>query len=254
MSVNTLRLSNIELIKVSRLSTGIPCLDMCYGTTIDGNYRCSGLPRGGVSLWAGSGGVGKSRVAIAIASYINSTGGRVLYIQNEVNPQQFREWTRDKIANPYEFLVHTSNIVDQQIQAMLEYKPHLVVIDSINMIPNFQSVNVIRETLEKYRSTTSQIQSHLILIGHLNKVGTVKGNNDITYLVDTQCGLQYVSNGLSKNHKLELQLAGKSVADMFFIVVEKNRYNSVTINGEKYYVCFRHTNESVQVVCSNAIL
>lgn len=257
-SKDTFRLSEIPVRRIRRIPTGIRPLDLGYGTTYKTSRKgrivgngVSGLPQGGISLWSGSPGVGKSRVCISVAASMNKSGHRILYTQNEVNQQQFREWTASQIAFPDEFIVHTSNEIDKQIAVIRKYEPHLSVLDSLNMIEGFQSPAVIRKVIQSYKAAIEAIEGHAILIGHLNKAGTVKGNNDIEYLIDVECHLRNVEDGLTAKQREFFESKGIDPGSLFYVSFQKNRYGPTTAGGTRNYVCFRHTAEGVECISSN---
>jgi predicted ATP-dependent serine protease len=206
-----------------------------------------GLPLGGLSLWSGSAGVGKSRTCIAIASRINEKGFKVLYIQNEVDPGQFREWTKNQVPFADNFFVHTSDNVADHIAAIKQIRPILVIVDSLTMIANFRSPVVIRKSLKAYKQAVVRYPSHGILVGHLNKAGTVKGNNDIEYLIDIECSLTHIEDEMP-NPPAAFDPSGVFVLQFF-----KNRFGVTSTNGIPNYVCLRHTDTGIVFVCSNVV-
>ena len=254
---NTFTLSDVPLVQIERIPTGISYLDLAYGKTViaDRSGRpvnfVAGLPVGAVSLWSGSPGVGKSRVGVAIATSMNARGHRVLFIQNEVSASQFRQWTADKVINPDDFILHTSRDLYEQIKVIRKYRPHLTILDSLNMLDGYQSPAIIRKIAEEYKKAMQKAQGHAILIGHLNKAGSVKGNNDIQYMIDIECNLVRYSEWLSKEQKKAYDSKGLDTASMFLLVFEKNRYGGTTAGGCQNYVCFRHTATGIDVVTSN---
>ena len=253
---NTVKLSDVPVVQVGRISTGIKALDLCYGTTmIDGSFvqrqRASGLPEGGVSLWSGGSGVGKSRACIAIAASMNKMGDRVLFVQNEVALNQFKEWTKTNILIPENFYVHSTNRLDEHIETIMRLRPRLVVLDSINMIDGFRSPTILRSVIQEYKKAVEAIKGHAIIIGHLNKAGTVKGSNDIEYLIDIQCSLFKVADEMPENLQTFWDAKNLSYDGMFILRFDKNRYGPITANGSDNYVCFRHIAEGVEYIASN---
>lgn len=251
---DTIRLSDVPVIQVPRLSTGYRDLDLAYGTTVIRDAqdipvrKSSGLPLGGVSLWSGSPGVGKTRAAIAISVSVNRAGKRVMFVQTEVTASQFRSWTGNKIVRPDDYLVHTSPELDSIIKAIMRFRPDLIVLDSLNMIDGYQSPTVIRRISERFKKAVESVQGHVIIIGHLNKEGRVKGNNDIEYLIDIQCSLTRFEDSLTKK---ERQLCDKDISTWFMLTFEKNRYGATAAHGCQNYVMFRHVGDGIKMVTSN---
>jgi len=253
----TMRLSDVPVVKVERISTGFEYLDKAYGMTVltgRGSRivdRIFGLPLGGVSLWAGSPGVGKTRVCIAVAGKMNANGYRVFYIQNEVDPEQFRTWTADKVVYPNDFYIHTTRDLAKQVSAIHKCDPHLVVLDSLNMLPRYQSPDMIRAISEEYKRVARDLHCHIILIGHLNKQGTVKGNNDVEYLIDVQCNMYRADSIASKIDKVNCEQQGIELSGMFILEFIKNRYGATASGGCENYVAFRHVGGGIECVTSN---
>lgn len=253
---DTIRLSDVPLVQVKRISTGFEYLDKAYGITVYLRGKKiirteAGLPLGGVSLWAGSPGVGKTRVCIAIAGKMNANGYRVMFVQDEVNPQQFRSWASDKIMYPGDFYVHTTRDLDKQIKAGYKYEPHLIVVDSLNMIPRYQSPDVIREISERYRKLAQDLECHVILIGHLNKQGTVKGNNDVEYLIDVQCNMDRADTIATKAETAQAVRNNLDLHSLVILEFTKNRFGPTSSRGCENYVCFKHTPDGVEFISSN---
>ena len=252
----TYRLSDITIQPIERISTGIEYLDLAYGVTvlIDKRGRptgkIAGLPVGGLSLWSGSPGVGKSRISIAVGSSMNIAGYRVLFIQNEVDPTQFRQWTMD-IANPDNFFVHTSCQLPTQLSAINNVKPNLIVLDSLNIIQGFQSPIVIKDIISSYKSVIQSFKAHAILIGHLNKAGSIKGNNDIQYLTDVECDILPFAEQLTAKQQEAIAVSGADVTNLFYMKFVKNRYGPISVGGHKIYVCFRHMPYGIECVTSS---
>ncbi len=253
MEPDTFRLSNIPLVQVDRIPTGNSYLDACYGfTQIRADKIEYGLPDGAISLWAGSPGIGKSTLCINVAADMNKLGYRIFYIQNEVSAKQFKQWTENKILYPKDFIVHLSNQIDRQVKMIEIAKPHLIIVDSLNMINGFQSPLIMRKVLQAYKDVSRIVHAHTILIGHLNKAGTVKGNNDIEYLVDIECALQGVKDRNIVNVAArKMNSPGFKVKSMFFISFNKNRFGATSSNGQKNYVCFAKSGFNLKVVSSN---
>jgi DNA repair protein RadA/Sms len=181
------KLSNIEEKPVYRLSTGFSDLDKIYGsskTSLFDNNVEYGLPLGKISVWSGPGGIGKTRVAVSIASSVNSLGKRVLFFQNEASPSEFKTWTNGRISDPDNFYVSNYSDLSEQMKVIESVMPLLVVVDSVNMIEGFENPTQLRKIMNQYRDIVRKVGCHVIFIGHLNKMGDIKGNNDIEYLAD----------------------------------------------------------------------
>ena len=247
-------LASIPMSSVRRMSTGFKYLDLAYGVSIFTDRRGkpvareAGLPCGALSLWAGEPGVGKSRLCVGVAARMNRAGHRVLYFQNEASLHEFRQWTAAQVVNPRTFLVSNFTSLQDQVKAVRKHKPNLVIIDSLNMIENSQSPAFARQVVESYKKAVAAIGGHAILVGHLNKAGSVKGNNDLQYLVDVQCEMRGVAGQLTPR---QAEAFGADPAAMFYIRFCKNRFGPTSSGGCETYVAFRHAAFGVEYVTSN---
>ncbi|MCD6434827.1 MAG: AAA family ATPase [Clostridiales bacterium] len=189
------RIDTIKTKRVLRLTTLIPELDWLYGFT----SKAYGLPAGKMSLWAGEKGTGKSRAAIEVcrkvAHHVYQAGtsnpfkSRVLYFQKEVDMGTLVSWyTQDGSTVPINFVPSDSSTVDEQCADILEVRPHLVIVDSINMIKEFRghSEDAIEVAIEKYRKVCEATSCHIIFLQQLNKDGSPKGSSSIAHLLDVE--------------------------------------------------------------------
>ena len=239
------KISEIKVKGIPRLKTGFEELDWLYGKTIfsDKITTVWGFPQKTLSLWAGEGGVGKSRTTISVAKKLVSRGNRVLYFQNEVDLGTFAGWVKgDNSKNIDKF--YCSNAVDlkTQMEIIDEISPHIVFVDSINQIEEFKSgskqniKNMIEgyNGIEGYRPITSRKETHVVFISQLNQDGSVKGSTTLSHLVDIVMKLEREKN-----------------SDLFRISVgSKHRYGP---SGPQYYSLWKHTDAGVECVSSNRL-
>jgi DNA repair protein RadA/Sms len=227
-------ISDVESKEVERLSSGIDDLDTVYG---------GGLPRGRVSVWSGAPGVGKSRTTIDISCSISMAGYRVFIFQNEVNPEEFKQWVTGRVDEKNYFICNY-NTIEEQVEAIRKYKPDFIVTDSLNMIQGFNSLSKIRDIMLSLKNVVSEVNAHAILIGQLNKEGVTKGSNEIPHLVDIVCSL--------KHHEACKERIGSSIVEyealpgVFYIRVDKNRYGK---SGG--WVAFLHESNGIRQVSSS---
>lgn len=73
-------------------------------------YAEHGMPHAFLSIWPGSPGVGKSRLAIAVTKTMNELDNLVLYYNGEAERSQFRTWCGHD-ANPDLFMVSHAEMI-----------------------------------------------------------------------------------------------------------------------------------------------
>lgn len=189
MTTQPVMLANVADRPVHRHRIGLDALDWVYGSTRFPDGRLAwGLPVGGISLWAGAAGAGKSRLAVALAAGMSLLGRNVLYCQNEVTLSQLRGWFHGQPHDAQRIHVLDSPSPEDHIRAM-EQRPLLVIIDSISMVSDIERQTRARRIIAAYRHAANAVGAHIILVGHLNARGQVKGGTTLPHLVDTTANL-----------------------------------------------------------------
>lgn len=232
---------NISQIRnqiTKRIPTGLSEIDWLYGVTTLGNSSIWGLPSGKISLWAGKPGIGKSRAAITVSTAVASRGYRVLYFQNETDLGIFAHTIKNcRQTMPKNFCVSDSTALNQQLSDILRCRPNLIVVDSVNMIQEFNSGSDkdIRKVIEGekaypgYRRICQETGCHVILLSQLTKAGDPRGSTVLSHLVDIVFELVPVDN-----------------AGCFAITVgSKHRYGRI---GRQFTSWWQHRNWGVECV------
>ena len=249
MPLNLHNFKNLVTEEVVRVRTGFSRLDYVYG--IDKVYNNAGRevmwnigpPRGHVSLWAGSGGVGKSRTCLSVCISMANLGYNPLYILNEDDPGNLASWIKTKNI-PNNIRVLGSDKRDQHEDAIQYIRPDIVVVDSLTGMEGIISSNVIREVMKFYKKLAKDYNLHLILIAHLNKKNEVKGNSDVIYYPDHVCILKHMDfKGMSDEIVTRYKNKG-----YFLMKFKKNRGG---LSG--HLLCFQHTDSGVELRTSNII-
>ncbi|MBT6047304.1 AAA family ATPase [candidate division WWE3 bacterium] len=191
-------LNDIEYTQILRLSTGFPYLDRAFGSTMHGNIESFGMPCGRIVFASGEPGVGKTRFGIAVIKNINARGGKILVFQGEVPPQEFKQWTGN-VTYPHKLFVSDDTKIDQIIKYIRQEIPTFVVIDSANMIDDYEKPSEIRQILDDLKAAVADTGCVCFMIGHLTKDGKMKGNADVAHLVDVECSIIRVHTGNMKS-------------------------------------------------------
>lgn len=182
-------MSNVESSDIHRLSTGSLELDWMYGTSIFNNgipsYQ-AGMPVGKISNWIGEGGVGKSRMAIAVSRAIVRRGNTVLYFQNEVDINTFANWVKIDDSNLDKFYCSSVTSLSEQLEIIKEVKPDVIFVDSINLLDEFRNgtSSDIKLVVDGFREVINETGSHVVFLCQLNKDGSAKGSSSLTHLSD----------------------------------------------------------------------
>jgi len=227
-------LDKIKNSSIKRLSTGYPLLDKAFGSTAlgkDGTYIFYGMPQGRLVFASGEHGVGKTRLAISVVKKINRTGGKILIFQGEVRPEEFKQWTGEDVANEANVLVSDDRDIEKMVGYIRQEKPLFVVIDSANMIEDYNRSSIIRVILDNLKAAVAEVGCVCFMTGHLTKDGKMKGTTDVPHLVDVECHIIKPKNpkikidAIREMPIIEQFRARYWTEDRFFkISVGKNRY------------------------------
>ena len=172
------RLSDIEQRAETRLTMGDPELDRVLG---------GGLVEGSFVLLGGEPGIGKSTL---ILQTVLRLPYKTLYVSGEESLSQLK-MRADRIGSTNgDCLIYTETSLEKILHTAQEVEPQLLVIDSIQTIQTELSdsspgsVSQIREcatALLKYCKTEGVA---VILIGHINKEGSIAGPKVLEHTVD----------------------------------------------------------------------
>lgn len=194
--LNVVKLNSIKPKPIPRALTGFEELDYIYGYSRFPNTTYWGMPQGKISLWAGTSGIGKSRLAIDVAKNYSSMGHKVLYILTEAELEDFGSWAKD--TSKYStFYCSGENKIEEIIKIIYSIRPHLVFIDSVNEIEEFES-GTKKETRRLIKGVGSKIGlkkatvdvgCHTVLLGQLNQDKSIKGGTSLPHLVDIALNL-----------------------------------------------------------------
>ena len=193
---------------INRHTTALDGIDWVYGSSPCASGRLNwGLPGSSVSLWAGAAGTGKSRLAVAIVSRMSLEGRSILISQNEVNPSQLKSWFAGQNHNANRIHVLDRPSLDDLLQVIRSMSPALVVVDSASMLEGIERQATARRVIADLRAAAETTGSHIVLVGHLNSRGQVKGGTTLPHLVDTVAILErgelngWVRFGIHDKHR-----------------------------------------------------
>ena len=149
-----------------------------------------GLVTGSIILLGGEPGIGKSTLILQNVLRIRSR--KVLYISGEESSQQLR-MRADRIAGgkmDCECYLLCETSLENIFTCLKQEKPQLVIVDSIQTIASDMiesaagSVSQVRECAAAFLKYAKQTNTPVILIGHINKEGSIAGPKVLEHIVD----------------------------------------------------------------------
>ena len=149
-----------------------------------------GLVPGSIVLIGGEPGIGKSTLVLQNVLRIRSR--KVLYVSGEESPQQLR-MRADRIAGgkmDCECYLLCETSLENIFAAINADKPGLIIVDSIQTIASDAlesaagSVSQVRECAATFLRYAKATNTPVILIGHINKEGSIAGPKVLEHIVD----------------------------------------------------------------------
>ncbi len=164
-----------------RTSTGFEELDRVLG---------GGIVKGSLVLLGGEPGIGKSTLILQICNKIKGNG-KVLYVSGEESAEQIK-LRADRLGISNEDILFLGETDIEIIgQVIIEIKPKLVIIDSIQTMYS-EELSAAAGSVSQVREITAQIMKickmqdiTTIIIGHVTKEGNIAGPRVLEHMVDT---------------------------------------------------------------------
>ncbi len=175
-----LTLNEIETGKTDRFTTSNEELDRVLG---------GGLVPGSIVLLGGEPGIGKSTLALQVAMSIPHK--LVLYISGEESLEQIKLRSTRLSGNNEGCLFLSETSLENILVQIDQVKPDILVIDSIQTVSteliesSAGSISQIRESTAGIMKKAKALSIPVILIGHINKEGSIAGPKVLEHVVDT---------------------------------------------------------------------
>jgi DNA repair protein RadA/Sms len=185
--LTTISFESEELkIKKPRMSTAIKDIDEVFG---------GGLVAGSVILIAGQPGIGKSTLLLQIA-YNLSKLSKVLYVSGEESPQQIA--IRGKRLKTIHQNLHlaSSNSANDIALTIDSSNYDVVIVDSIQTVSTEEangvagSISQVTNSAQILMMAAKRTNTALILVGHVNKEGSIAGPKVLEHVVDVVLQLE----------------------------------------------------------------
>lgn len=196
---NTAEIVNIQNIEHKNYPKLISKLDE-FNRVLGG-----GIVVGSVVLVSGDPGIGKSTLLTQIALEFSqnqvsktekpATDNRVLYVAGEESAQQIKI-RADRIQKNAFLPILNETDVDVIIGTLEEFKPNLVIIDSIQTLETTDlesaagSVSQVRESAHRLQKLAKKLHIPLLIVGHVTKEGTIAGPKTLEHVVDVVLNLE----------------------------------------------------------------
>ena len=161
-----------------------------------------GMVPGSITLLGGEPGIGKS--TLTLQTILNMRNKRVLYVSGEESAHQIKlradrlakgGITANPLADGETAFDHITILCETQLEKIFSHiqqvAPELIVIDSIQTIATDDvdsspgSVSQVRECAASLLRFAKTSGIPIILIGHINKEGTLAGPKILEHIVDT---------------------------------------------------------------------
>lgn len=148
-----------------------------------------GLVPGSLVLLGGEPGIGKSTLALQVLMQLGEA--KTLYASGEESARQIRLRAERLAGNPENLFVLSETGLERILDVVSEVKPEVVVIDSIQTIgtesaeATIGSLTQVKECAARILQFAKETNIPFILIGHINKEGSLAGPKVLEHIVDT---------------------------------------------------------------------
>jgi DNA repair protein RadA/Sms len=173
-------ISEVETTREIRIDTRSNELNRVLG---------GGLVPGSLVLIGGEPGIGKSTLVLQVV--LNMHGLKTLYISGEESVKQIKLRAERLNSQNAECLVLSETSLEQIFVHIKNTQPDLVIVDSIQTVSTETiesspgSVSQVRECAAAMLKFCKTSATPVLLIGHINKEGSIAGPKVLEHIVDT---------------------------------------------------------------------
>jgi len=177
----------VDLDEIERLTIGMGEIDRLLG---------GGLIPGGVVLFGGEPGIGKSTLLLQIAQFVARQHGNVLYVSGEESEGQVKlRASRIGVDSKRLFVLSEQSLA--RIGAAIDkVSPVLLIVDSIQTTVDERaageagSLRQLREASSELIRRAKSRRMAAFLVGHITKEGAFAGPKSVEHLVDVAVYLE----------------------------------------------------------------
>ncbi len=224
------RINEIQSNTETRFQTDISEFDRVLG---------GGVVEGSVILIAGDPGIGKSTLLLQTGGKLSQNGRKVLYISAEESLSQIKLRAERLKVNADNLYIYSQTNLEAIKQRILDAKPDLVIIDSIQAIYTDEvqsssgSVSQIRECCNALINIAKTQNIAIIVIGHVTKEGNIAGPKVLEHMVDAV--IQFEGDKY-KSHRILRSIKNRfgNTSEVGIFEMEENGLREVTNPSELF--------------------
>ncbi len=148
-----------------------------------------GLVNGSLVLLGGEPGIGKSTLALQVL--MQQGERKTLYASGEESVRQLKLRAERLAGNAKNLFISSETSLERILEQVKEIEPEIVVIDSIQTIgtegieASIGSLSQVRECAARILEFAKTRNIPFIIIGHINKEGSLAGPKVLEHIVDT---------------------------------------------------------------------
>ena len=148
-----------------------------------------GLVPGSLVLIGGEPGIGKSTLALQVLMQLAEM--KTLYASGEESAKQLKLRAERLAGNPQNLYIVSETSLEKILEHVKTLQPEIVVVDSIQTIglesmeSAIGSISQVRECATEIMRVAKQTGIPFIIVGHINKEGSLAGPKVLEHIVDT---------------------------------------------------------------------